>query len=235
MLRSFLTRFPRYVSLPAAVLAAVLLFLPAVTRAQGEPSPLRALFLGDGGHHRPAERFRQLQPVLEARGIHLEYTDKVGDLNLDRLAPYDCLVIYANITRMSPEEEAALLAYVAGGKGLVPLHCATYCFLSSPAYIDLVGAQFLRHGTGVFRTTLAPGDHPILKGYRGFESWDETYVHHRHNEKDRTILEYRVEGTEREPWTWTRTHGKGRVFYTAWGHDGRTWGHPGFQNLVERG
>ncbi|HVR76448.1 MAG TPA: PVC-type heme-binding CxxCH protein, partial [Planctomycetota bacterium] len=235
MLRSFLTRFPRFVSLPAAALAAVLLFLPAATRAQGEPSPLRALFLGDGGHHRPAERFRQLQPVLEARGIQLEYTDKVGDLNPDRLAPYDCLVIYANITRISPPEEAALLAYVAGGKGLVPLHCASYCFLSSPAYIDLVGAQFQRHGTGVFRTTLARGDHPILKGYRGFESWDETYVHHRHNEKDRTVLEYRVEGTEREPWTWIRTHGKGRVFYTAWGHDGRTWGHPGFQNLVERG
>ncbi|MFP6693664.1 MAG: PVC-type heme-binding CxxCH protein, partial [Pirellulales bacterium] len=39
----------------------------------------------------------------------------------------------------------------------------------------------------------------------------------------------------REPWTWVRTHGKGRVFYTAWGHDQRTWGNAGFQNLVERG
>ena len=28
-----------------------------------------------------------------------------------------------------------------------------------------------------------------------------------------------------------RTQGKGRVFYTAWGHDQRTWGNPGFQNL----
>ena len=25
------------------------------------------------------------------------------------------------------------------------------------------------------------------------------------------------------------------MFYTAWGHDQRTWGNPGFQNLVERG
>ena len=32
-----------------------------------------------------------------------------------------------------------------------------------------------------------------------------------------------------------RTQGKGRVFYTAWGHDQRTWGNPGFQDLVERG
>ena len=38
-----------------------------------------------------------------------------------------------------------------------------------------------------------------------------------------------------EGYTWVRTHGKGRVFYTAWGHDQRTWGNPGFQNLVERG
>src|SRR5262249_8593899 len=52
---------------------------------------------------------------------------------------------------------------------------------------------------------------------------------------DRTILEYRVEGDKKEPWTWVRTQGKGRIFYTAWGHDQRTWGNPGFQELVERG
>ncbi|MBW8885755.1 MAG: ThuA domain-containing protein, partial [Planctomycetia bacterium] len=44
-----------------------------------------------------------------------------------------------------------------------------------------------------------------------------------------------IEGDRKEPWTWVRTHGKGRVFYTAWGHDQRTWSNPGFQNLVERG
>ena len=32
-----------------------------------------------------------------------------------------------------------------------------------------------------------------------------------------------------------RTQGKGRVFYTAFGHDERTWGNPGFQQLVEQG
>jgi len=50
------------------------------------------------------------------------------------------------------------------------------------------------------------------------------------------VLETRQESeNHHEPWTWVRTHGKGRVFYTAWGHDQRTWGNPGFQNLVERG
>src|SRR5262249_20697085 len=68
-----------------------------------------------------------------------------------------------------------------------------------------------------------------------FESWDETYVHTKHNEKDRIVLEVREERGRKEPWTWVRTHGKGRVFYTAWGHDERTWGNAGFQNLLERG
>ena len=74
-----------------------------------------------------------------------------------------------------------------------------------------------------------------MKGCDSFSSWDETYVHFKHNTKDRTVLEVRTDGDLKEPWTWVRTQGKGRVFYTAWGHDQRTWSHPGFQTLLERG
>jgi hypothetical protein len=196
---------------------------------------IKILFLGDNGHHQPAARFRQLQPVLAGRGIDLTYTDQVTALNPKTLGGYDGLLIYANSTKISPDQERALLDFVEGGKGVIPLHCASYCFLNSPKYIELVGAQFLRHGTGVFRTTVANADHPIMKGFHGFESWDETYVHTKHNDKNRTVLEYRADAGAKEPWTWVRTQGKGRVFYTAWGHDERTWSNPGFQNLVERG
>src|SRR5205823_11102030 len=68
-----------------------------------------------------------------------------------------------------------------------------------------------------------------------FRTWDETYVHAKHNGKDRHVLQVRDERGSDEPWTWTRTEGKGRVFYTAYGHDQRTWGHPGFHDLIERG
>src|SRR5262245_22875488 len=216
-------------------LAAVIGLLITAAATAESPKPLKVLFLGDNGHHKPAERYRQLEPVFAKRGIELIYTDKADALSDKTLAAYDALVIYANTTRITPEQEKALLDFVAGGKGFVPLHCASYCFLNSPKYIDLVGAQFLRHNTGTFKTTPAAPDHPILKGYTGFESWDETYVHTKHNDKDRTVLEYREERGAKEPWTWIRTQGKGRVFYTAWGHDERTWGNPGFQELVERG
>jgi uncharacterized protein len=216
--------------LPA--LLGLLFALPAAAQA---PKPLKVLFLGDNGHHNPADRYRQLEPVFAKRGIELTYTNKVEALSGKTLAGYDALIIYANTTRITPEQEKALLDFVEGGKGFVPLHCASYCFLNSAKYIDLVGAQFKEHKTGTFSATIAAPDHPVMKGYKGFESWDETYVHTKHNEKDRTVLEYRVEGDKKEPWTWVRTQGKGRVFYTAWGHDQRTWGNPGFQELVERG
>ena len=207
----------------------------AIPLSAAEPKPLKLLFLGDNGHHRTAERYRQLAAALGPRKIDLVYTDKMEALSAKTLGAYDGLVVYANIDNIAPDQEAALLEYVANGKGFIPLHCASYCFRNSPKIVDLIGAQFQRHGTGVFRVSPAVTDHPITKGFSGFESWDETYVHTKHNEKDRTVLEYREDKEGKEPWTWVRTHGKGRVFYTAWGHDERTYAHAGFANLVERG
>ncbi len=207
---------------------------PGAGTNDGTPR-LRALFLGDRGHHRPADRAAQLKPVLAGRGIDVTYTENVKDLNKETLAKYDALLIYANTESIAPEQEKALLDYVTAGGGFVPLHCASYCFLNSPKYIALVGAQFQRHGTGVFETKIVDAKHPIMKGFEPFRTWDETYVHRKHNEKDRHVLQVRDEGGGEEPWTWVRTEGKGRVFYTAYGHDARTWQNPSFQDLVERG
>jgi uncharacterized protein len=208
-----------------------LLTLPAFLTA----AELPVLFLGDNGLHQPALRFHQLQPVLARRGIQLTYTDDINSLNAETLANYRALIVYANIDRIDPPQEQALLQYVSEGGGFVPLHCASFCFRNSDELVALIGAQFQRHGTGTFRTVIAEPDHVLMKQFGGFESWDETYVHRLHNEQNRVVLEYREDQEGREPWTWVRTHGQGRVFYTAWGHDHRTFGHPGFQNLVERG
>lgn len=196
---------------------------------------LKVLFLGDQGHHVPKQRYDQVQPAMERRGIDLQYTESLGDMNLANLKSYDALVVYANIDEITPEAEEGILSYVQQGGGFVPLHCASYCFRNSSKMVQLIGAQFKEHGTGVFHTQLADTDHPINRGYGGFESWDETYTHHLHNDENRTVLSYRVDQRGREPWTWVRTEGEGRVFYTAWGHDQRTWGKTGFLNLLERG
>jgi hypothetical protein len=208
---------------------------PAIGADEPGSKPIRVLFLGDEGHHRPSERFTNLWPVLEQRGISMTYTDRVSAISPATLLDFDVLLLYANHLRLPPEAEEALLAFVREGHGFVPLHCASACFGNSREFVDLVGARFDRHGTGVIGTRIESPDHPIMAGFGGFTSWDETYVHADHNEQGRTVLEVREDGKEREPWTWVRTEGKGRVFYTAWGHDERTWSHPGFHSLVERG
>jgi putative membrane-bound dehydrogenase-like protein len=206
-------------------------------QANGSPAAprLKVLFLGDKGHHQPADRAAQITPVFAGRGIDVTYTENLDVLTDGSLAKYDALLIYANIESISPGQEKALIDYVENGGAFVPLHCATYCFLNSPKYIALCGAQFRRHGTGEFDTRIVDPAHPIMKGFEPFRTWDETYVHHKHNTENRHVLQVRAEGSGEEPWTWVRTQGKGRVFYTAYGHDGRTWQQPGFHDLVERG
>jgi putative membrane-bound dehydrogenase-like protein len=222
-------------SLPRLLAIGLIVVLTGISDAKAAEPPVRVLFLGDSGSHQPKARFDQVVEPFSRRNIRLEYTDKLTDLNPAKLGEFDVLAIYANHDTIAPEQAKAILDFVAGGKGLVPIHCASFCFRNSDDYVKLVGAQFQRHGMGLVRTEIAAVEHPILKGFGGFDSWDETYVHTKHNPENRTVLETRAEGEAREPWTWTRTHGKGRVFYTAWGHDDRTWGHPGFRNLLERG
>ena len=219
------------------------LLLPIVTAYSGSmanAADLQLLFMGDNGHHRPEARFQELAPALADRGVDLKYTDRMEDLNAETLKQFDGLVLYANIDRITETQANVVLEYVDSGRAFVPLHCATFCWRNNADMVALMGGQFQRHGGQVFTTQIAAAEHPVMKGYDSFTSWDETYIHHLHNEQNRTVLEYRVkgdqaEGNDREPWTWVRTHGKGRVFYTAWGHDQRTFSNPGFHNLVERG
>ncbi|MEQ8767833.1 MAG: ThuA domain-containing protein [Planctomycetota bacterium] len=217
------------------VLLLLLMACPIGRSAAKDDGPLRVLFLGDQGHHQPKARSEQLIPVLKERGIAVTYTDRVEDLNPLCLTFFDGVILFANIDSISPQQEAALLEFIENGGGFVPIHCASYCFRNSEAFVELVGAQFMRHGAEVFTARITQPDHPALKGFEAFASFDETYVHTRHNQ-DRQVLMVRDEPDgSSEPYTWVRTHGKGRVFYTALGHDQRTWGQPEFADLIEAG
>ncbi len=210
----------------------VVLGVLGLLQSAAPPRRISVLFLGHNSTHHDSARYApMLRDALAPDGIDVVYTADPNDLNAATLAKYDALLIYANHTTITPEQERALLDFVAGGKGFLPIHSASFCFQNSPAYIALVGAQFQRHGTGEFTADIVKPDHPVMAGITPFRVWDETYVHTKHN-PDRTVLMERVDASGREPWTWVRTHGKGPVFYTASGHDERVWSHPMFQRLI---
>ena len=199
------------------------------------PRPIEILFLGHNSeHHNSALYMPMLASALSKEGINFSYTENPDDLNEENLSKYDGLMIYANHDSITADQEKALLDYVASGHAFLPVHCASFCFQNSPKYIELVGGQFQKHDTATFIANIVNEQHPIMQGIEEFSTWDETYVHSKLT-NDRTILIERLEGDRPEPWTWVKESGKGKVFYTAYGHDERTWTNPGFHQLMTHG
>ncbi|MXV16370.1 PVC-type heme-binding CxxCH protein [Hufsiella ginkgonis] len=210
---------------------------PAKADAANLPAPRRAeiLFLGNTSKHHDSGKYAPWLAIeLFKSGINVTYTTELNDLNPANLAKYDGLVIYANHDVISPSQESALKDFVEGGKGLIPLHSASGCFKNSEWYIKAVGGQFLSHKMGPFTATITNKNHPVTRDLTEFQTTDETYVHQKLN-PDMTVLMERMEDGKREPYTWVRNQGKGRVFYTAYGHDDVTWKKLGFLKLVSNG
>src|SRR5690606_6987599 len=204
--------------------------------AQDPGRELNVLFLGHESQHHPSDSAAAyIHPFLAGDGFNLQYTTDPDDLNRENLSRYDALILYANHDSISPSQESALMEFVESGHGFVPIHSASYCFRNSDRVVAMMGGQFVRHGTDTFTAEIIRPDHPIMQALEPFETWDETYVHTKHNTQNRTVLMERVDDDGREPYTWTRTQGAGRVFYTALGHDGRTWRKPEFHALIRNG
>src|SRR5687768_2258851 len=158
--------------LPALVVSAI------VTSAAAAQAPgsgrVRALFLGDNGHHRPYARAKELVPVLAHRGVDLFYTDDPADLNADKLNQYHVLTLYNNHMNVSQAQLNALLKFVQNGGGLVVLHCASASFQNSEEFIRLIGAAFKSHGYATFAPAATNPAHPVMKDVGEIMAWDET-------------------------------------------------------------
>ena len=205
--------------------------------------PVRVLFLGhDASHHPSDEYFPMIAQALGRDAIYFDYVTSVEDAlgDADYLGKFDALLLYANHGEISQQQWNNLKNYIESGGGFLPIHCASWCFANEPEFAKLVGGRFAHHKGAIFRPKTVI-THPAIKDIPSLEAWDETYVHSNHNERQRTVLQVReVAGsddniTEPEPWTWIRRQGKGRVFYTASGHDQRVWSHPAFHALIKKG
>jgi putative membrane-bound dehydrogenase-like protein len=199
--------------------------------------PLRVLFLGHEQQpaHSAAAIYQVLGPTLARRGIQLTPAlTPAAALAADKLQHYDALLIYGNHAAITPDQEKALLDFVEGGKGIVALHSAAEMFSGSERYAALLGAQARTDGGREFTAEIVQPAHPAVEGLKPFETWEEAITYTKQNPADRTVLMERADAGGRTPWTWVRGQGKGRVFYTAYGHDQRTWSNPGFQGLIEK-
>jgi type 1 glutamine amidotransferase len=107
-------------------------FIAARDKAVDPARRLEILFLGHKSKHHDSQ---QLADILNKEyfkdGINITYTNDPNDMNDANLKNFDGLVLYANYDEITKDQEKALLSFVRGGKGFIPLHCASYCFRNS--------------------------------------------------------------------------------------------------------
>ncbi len=193
---------------------------------------LDVLFIGDRGHHQPDARLHDVFGPLLRKGFAVDWEEDLARITPDLLDDYDCVLMYANQTQhdvVPPVFFSGLQSYVRGGGGFVALHCTSGCFMKSQDWLEFVGARFVSHGGEVFQQEIVAPEHETMDGWGNFKAWDETYVQSHHKD-GRLVLTMRDE----EPWSWVRSEGKGRIYYSASGHDARVWKEPGFLDMLVR-
>ena len=154
-------------------------------------------------------------------------------------------IVFANTTGSLPVPDlAALLAWIEEGHGFAGMHSASDTYHDAPAYLDMLGNEFLTHGDqatvdAIVENMSHPASSPLGSRFRVF---DEIYKFTKSNRGSVTMLlsldRHPADGLPESgqpgdlPLAWAKSHGRGRVFYTALGHREDVWQNPAYQEHI---
>jgi type 1 glutamine amidotransferase len=192
--------------------------------------------------HKPPQLFAAIEEDFAQSQINLTFSADLADLSPAGLAGYDAVLLYGNTRLNYVPQVKALVDFVESGGGFVGVHVASWTFPTSAPYGALIGGRFRgHHAISEYSQTYEEQFPPILSGLAPYTSDDEPYLH-KDFQEDLRVISWRnpvsageITTDYREPYTWVRTQGLGRVFYHAGGHTPDTWSQPGFRELLARG
>lgn len=235
---------------------------PAKPAVQAERRKLLVFSLRTGFDHKVMPHVDRVFEILGKKSGAFEttVTTDIEDLAADRLAAYD-LVVLNNNCSISPRRnlfldelesnpkykgltadqrqarsdalEQSLLAFVAGGKGLVAIHGAPTMLNNSARFTEMIGAAFDYHPANQEVTVRTVDEnHPLVAAFRGkgpLVHRDEPYCFSGPYEKldFRPLLSMDVKGLNDPSGragkivryvAWIKPYGKGRVFYCSPSH-----------------
>jgi type 1 glutamine amidotransferase len=132
---------------------------------------------------------------------------------------------------MTDEIQAALLAYVQHGGGLLAVHSGTAGYKETPVLSALLGGVFDHHPKQCMVTVEPVGADALTAGVAPFTLKDEHYFMAMGDAPVDVFLKSTSEHGE-QPAGWQRAEGKGRVIVLTPGHTLEVWVHPNFQMLL---
>lgn len=148
----------------------------------------------------------------------------------EALRQYDG-VIFSNTTgNLGIPDLKAFLEWVKTGKAVIGIHAAADTYHDEPAFIELIGGEFLTHGAQCeVEVIVEDPKHPAMAHLAPrFRVFDEIY-HFKNNERAKLHV---LGSMDRHPpdglpgagqpgdylLIWCKPYGRGRVFYTGLGH-----------------
>lgn len=176
-------------------------------------------------------------------------TKKKLDNNAKNLNDFDAVLFYTTgELPLDDEQKAALLSFVRDdGKGFIGVHSALDTLYKWPEYGKLIGAWFDDHPWNVFDAPVIVEDpkFPAMRGFAPrFTIHDEIYQPSKDFSREKVRVLARLDESKLDlknprvhrpdhdfAVAWVRNYGKGRVFYSTFGHTAESWVRPDVQAM----
>jgi type 1 glutamine amidotransferase len=149
---------------------------------------------------------------------------------------------------ITPEQAEAFADCIKKGKPLVALHHSICAFDEWPEYFKIIGGKYFHKPTVVdgkeyaacsyqhdlhFIVNIADKKHPVTKGLKDFEVFDETYKGYYVEPGVKQLLTT-TESSSENVIGWAKKYGKGTVVTIQSGHDVPTFESPDFRKLLSQ-
>ncbi len=175
--------------------------------------------------------FQQL--AQQSGAFEVDHTEDIALINAANLRNYDAIYFFTSGEMpLSDQQKTDLIDFVSQGKGFGGSHSATDCNYTWPAYGDLIGGYFDGH-PWVQEASVDVEDpqSPLVAHAAPSFRFTEEIYQFRAFSRDRVrvlltldthTVDLAAPGVNRTdgdfPLAWIRNYGKGRVFYSAFGH-----------------
>ena len=171
-----------------------------------------------------------------------------NSVNYKTLKDFDAVVFYGiGELEVTDQQKSDLMSFIKeDGKGFVGVHTAITSFYKWPEFGEMIGGYFDDHPWTIFNAPVIVEDpnFPAMKAFPpAFTARDEIYqvknfsrnrvrVLARLDPRKLDLDNSRVHRKDNDfAVAWAREYGKGRVFYSTFGHTLESWNDPAMQKM----
>lgn len=212
-------------------------------------TPIRILVV-TGGHSYDKPSFNEMLGSLgkDITSEVVEFPSAYDQFLPENRGNYDVVVFYHMWQKSTPEQEKIVAECIREGKPLVVLHHSICAFDDWAEYWNIIGGKYFHKPTVVdgkeyakcsyihdlhFTVQVANKKHPVTKGVKDFEIFDETYKGYYIAPGTEPLLTT-TEKSSNPVVGWTWKYGKARVVTLQSGHDTPTFQNENFRKLLRQ-